>query len=158
MRPQPTPSEEVTFVGSGGSMDPTPQERRRPPPWWWWCRIVWLVVDSTFCTIPIIGGVIMMQWSRLPPHLDTSPASTTITVSIIAAAADSKVTTHFPLSWKWACGGGDINGHHGWFLWCFAPENFSGRTQSQSIFIFINLSTYHQISMPVWLSGRAFYS
>ena len=100
MHPQPTPLEEVTFVRSGGSMDPTPQERRRPPPWWWWCRIVWLVVDSTFCTIPIIGGVIMMQQSQPPPHLDTSPASTAITVSTIAAAADSKVTTRFPLSWK----------------------------------------------------------
>ncbi len=52
--PWPTPSEEVTSVGLGGSIDPMPKEGQTAPPWWWCLWIVVLVVDGTFCTIPIL--------------------------------------------------------------------------------------------------------
>jgi hypothetical protein len=32
--PRLTPSEEVTRVRSGGSIDPTPYEGQTAPPWW----------------------------------------------------------------------------------------------------------------------------
>jgi len=32
--PCPNPSEEVTRVQSGGSIDPTPNEGQTAPPWW----------------------------------------------------------------------------------------------------------------------------
>ncbi len=35
MRPRPTPSEEVTRVGSSVSKDTTPEEGQMAPLWWW---------------------------------------------------------------------------------------------------------------------------
>jgi len=34
MHPRPTPSEEVTRVGSSASKDTTPQEGQTTPSWW----------------------------------------------------------------------------------------------------------------------------
>ena len=51
--PRPAPSEEVTCIQLGVSIDPTPYEGQTAPPWWWFVIVVF-VVYSTFRTIPTV--------------------------------------------------------------------------------------------------------
>ena len=52
--PRPTPSEEVTRVRLGGSIDPSPYEGQTAPPWWSYLWDCCVGVYGTFHTIPTV--------------------------------------------------------------------------------------------------------
>jgi hypothetical protein len=53
-QPNPSPSEEVTRVGSGSPTDTTPYEGQMAPPWWWCLWDGCVGVNGTFRTIPTV--------------------------------------------------------------------------------------------------------
>ena len=57
MRPRPTPSEEVTHVGSGVSKDTTPKKGKRHHHGGDVCGLVVLGVDGSLRTIPTVENL-----------------------------------------------------------------------------------------------------